>query len=196
MLGVTRTSARPEPLRWAWRVSRSLGFAAVLTGVSLGSDTAWSQPVRVFEQEIVRQSGDYDCGPAALATMMAAHSGADFDLTGLMARLGVSVAEITRIRGEGFSLEQLARLAKDAGAHPQVFRVSAGALSTLRLPVLVYLQLPTGPHFSLLTGLAGHHVALADPSQGRLIWPRENFLDAWAPDGEGYLLSLREGPAG
>lgn len=196
MPGVTRTSARSEPLRWAWRVSRSLGFAAALTGVSLGSDTAWSQPVRVFEQEIVRQSGDYDCGPAALATLMAAHSGADFDLTGLMARLGVSVAEITRIRGEGFSLEQLARLARDAGAHPQVFRVSAGALSTLRLPVLVYLQLPTGPHFSLLTGLAGHHVALADPSQGRLIWPREDFLDAWAPRGEGYLLALREGPAG
>jgi len=194
--GVTRTSARSDPLRWAWRVSRSLGFAAALTGVSLCSDTAWSQPVRVFEQEIVRQSGDYDCGPAALATLMAAHSGADFDLTGLMARLGVSVAEITRIRGEGFSLEQLARLARDAGAHPQVFRVSAGALSTLRLPVLVYLQLPTGPHFSLLTGLAGRRVALADPSQGRLIWPRENFLDAWAPDGEGYLLSLREGPAG
>ena len=127
---------------------------------------------------------------------MAAHSGADFDLTGLMARLGVSVAEIRRIRGEGFSLEQLARLARDAGANPQVFRVSAGALSTLRLPVLVYLQLPTGPHFSLLTGLAGHHVALADPSQGHLIWPREDFLAAWAPRGEGYLLSLRAGPAG
>jgi len=113
-----------------------------------------------------------------------------------MARLGVSVAEITRIRGEGFSLEQLARLARDAGAHPRVFRVSARSLSTLRLPVLVYLQLPTGPHFSLLTGLAGHHVALADPSQGRLIWPREDFLAAWAPRGEGYLLSLREDPAG
>ena len=53
-----------------------------------------------------------------------------------------------------------------------------------------------GPHFSLLTGLAGHHVALADPSQGRLIWTREDFLRAWAPRGEGYLLSLREDPAG
>ncbi len=70
------------------------------------------------------------------------------------------------------------------------------ALSTHRLPVLVYLQLPTGPHFSLLTGLAGHHVALADPQQGRLIWPCEDFQSAWAPRGEGYLLSLREDPAG
>ena len=196
MPGGIRTRARSAPLRWAGRVSLSVGFAVALTGVSLGSDTAWSQPVRIFEREIVRQSGDYDCGPAALATLMAAHRGADFDLTGLIARLGVSAAETKRILGEGYSLEQLARLAQDAGASPQVLRLSARSLSTLRLPVLVYLQLPTGPHFSLLTGLAGHHVALADPSQGRLIWPREDFLSAWAPRGEGYLLSLREGPAG
>ena len=72
----------------------------------------------------------------------------------------------------------------------------AASLSTIRLPVLVYLQLDTGPHFSLLTGLASHHVARGDPSQGRLIWTREDFLRAWALRGEGYLLSLREDPVG
>ena len=72
----------------------------------------------------------------------------------------------------------------------------AASLSTIRLTVLVYLHLDTGPHFSLLTELAGHHVALADPSQGRLIWSREDFLRVWAPRGEGYLLSLREDPVG
>ena len=196
MPGVTRTNARSDPLRWAWWVSRNVGIAATLTVVSLGSDPALSQPVRVFEQEIVRQRGDYDCGPAALATLMAAHSGTDLDPTTLMTGLGVSEVETKRIRDEGFSLEQLARLAQDAGANPQVIKISAASLSTVRLPVLVYLQLPTGPHFSLLTGLAGHHVALADPSQGRLIWTREDFLSAWAPRGDGYLLSLREDPVG
>ena len=140
-----------------------MGIAAALTGVSLGSDTAWSRPVRVFEQEIVRQRGDYDCGLAALATLIATRSGADLDLTGVMARLGVSAAETARIRGEGYSFEQLARLAQDAGANPQVIRISAASLPTIRLPVLVDLQLPTGPHFSLLTRLACHLVALADP---------------------------------
>ena len=119
--------------------------------------------MRVFEQEIVCQRGDYDCGPAALATLIAARPGADLDLAGLMARFGVSAAETTRIREEGFSLEQLARLAQDAGANPQVMRISAASLPTIRLPVLVDLQLPTGPHFSLLTRLACHLVALADP---------------------------------
>ena len=108
------------------------------------------------EQEIVRQRGVYDCGPAALATLMAARSGADLDLTGLMARFGVSAAETARIREEGFSLEQLAWPAQDAGANPQVIRISAASMSAIRLPVLMYLQLPTGPYLSLLTGLAGH----------------------------------------
>ena len=174
----------------------SLSIVTALTGVSLGSVNAWSQPVRVFEQEIVRQQGDYDCGPAALATLIAAQSGAVPELTGLMARFSADAVEFPRIRSEGFSLEQLARLAQDVGANPQIVRVSAASLSTLGLPVLVHLQLPTGPHFSLLTGLAGHHVALADPSQGRLIWTREDFLRAWAPRGEGYLLSLIEDPVG
>ena len=44
----------------------------------------------------------------------------------------------------------------------------AASLSTIRPPVLVF-TVRHGPHFSLLTGLAGHRVALADPSQGRLI---------------------------
>ena len=113
-----------------------------------------------------------------------------------MTRLGVSAAETRRTLSEGFGLERLAWLAQDAGETPQVVRVSATSLSTLKLPVPVYLQLPTGPHFSLLTWLAGHHVALADPSQGRRIWPREDFLSAWAPRGEGYLLLLRGDPAG
>ena len=173
-----------------------MGIAAALAGLSLGSDTAWSQPVRVFEQEIVRQRGDYDCGPAALATLIAFHSGADLDLTRFTEHLGVSAWEKARIRSEGFSLEQLARLAQGAGADPQVVRANASSLQALRLPVLVYLQLATGPHFSLLTGLAGRHVALADPSQGPLIWTLEHFLSAWAPRGEGYLLSLRGDPAG
>ena len=171
-----------------------MGIAAALTGVSLGTDTAWSQPVRVFEQEIVRQRGDYDCGPAALATLLATRSGADLDLAGLMTRFGVSATETARIREEGFSLEQLARLAQDAGANPQVIRISAASLATIRLPVLVYLQLPTA-HSSLLTGLAGHHVGY-DPSQGRLIWTREDFPERLAPRGEGYLLSLKEDPVG
>ena len=111
----------------------SVSIVTAFTGVSLGSDNAWSQPVRVFEQEIVRQQGDYDCGPAAaLATLIAAQSGAVPELTGLMARFSADALEFPRIRSEGFSLEQLARLAQDVGANPQIVRVSAASLSTYR----------------------------------------------------------------
>ena len=34
-------------------------------------------------------------------------------------------------------------------------------------------------------------VLLADPWQGNLFWTREAFARAWAPEGEGVLLSLQ-----
>ena len=73
---------------------------------------------------------------------------------------------------------------------PNVTRLPSRALSSVPLPVLVYLQLPTGPHFTVLTGIAGQRVTLADPTQGALMWTLTQFLRAWAPDGLGLLLSV------
>ena len=71
----------------------------------------------------------------------------------------------------------------------------AASLSTIRLPVLVYLNLH-GPPFQPADRAGRPPRCAGNPSQGRLIWTREDFLRAWAPRGEGYLLSLREDPVG
>ena len=61
-------------------------------------------------------------------------------------------------------------------SEPNVTRLPSRALSSVPLPVLVYLQLPTGPHFTVLTGIAGQRVTLADPTQGALMWTLNQFL--------------------
>ena len=50
------------------------------------------------------------------------------------------------------SLSQLADMAAAPKVEPSVTR------------------LRTGPHFSVLTGVAGQRVTLADPTQGALMW--------------------------
>ena len=68
-----------------------------------------------------------------------------------------------RIQSTGFSLQQLVLMAEAYGASPQLIALTAAELQTMPLPLLVHLQLGTGPHFSVLTGIAGNRVTLADP---------------------------------
>jgi len=133
----------------------------------------------------------FDCGPAALATLLYAHVGRPFGLAELTNALMLSQAESARAQTMGYSLQQLVQMADSVGVDAHIAAVAHGSLAQLPLPVLVYLQLPTGPHFSVLSGVAGERVLLADPSQGNLVWTREAFTRAWAPKGEGVLLSLQ-----
>jgi predicted double-glycine peptidase len=167
-----------------------IGLAAAVVGFSSAATTVRAQPVRPFELAIVAQHHHYDCGPAALVTLIAARSGRRLGLEDVKKQIALSAEEAHRVQARGYSLLQLAAMAKAVSAEPIIWELNERALSRLSLPVLVYLSLPTGPHFSLVTAIAGRHVALADSSQGRLIWSRETFLAAWAPRGKGFVLSL------
>jgi len=134
----------------------------------------------------------FDCGPAALASLLSVHLAKPIGLSALTGALTLNQVERDRVQAMGYSLQQLAEMAASQGVLASVVAVPASSLSGLLLPALVYLQLPSGPHFSVLSGLAGERVLLADPSQGNLIWTREAFARAWAPKGEGVLLSLQQ----
>ena len=83
-------------------------------------------------------------------------------------------------------------MAEAYGAAPKLIGLTTWQLRKAPLPLLVHLQLTTGPHFSVLTGMAGDRVTLADPSQGRLLWSLSEFLSAWAPDHRGLALAITE----
>ena len=95
------------------------------------------------------------------------------------------------MRREGFSLSQLADMAAALKVEPSVTRLPSRALLSMPLPVLVYLRLPTGPHFSVLTAVAGQPVTLADPTQGALMWTLNQCLRAWAPTRWAGVASIR-----
>ena len=139
----------------------------------------------------IRQVQSFDCGPAALATLLSAHVARPVGLAELTDALVLSRAESVRAQTMGYSLQQLVQMADSVGVDAHIAAVTHESLTQLPLPVLVYLQLPTGPHFSVLSGVAGERVLLSDPSQGNLFWTREAFAKAWAPQGKGVLLSLQ-----
>lgn len=155
-----------------------------------------SQPPRMLPVTVIKQQSTFDCGPAALATLLSFHDSELADPAALAAMVPQGTAEPDRIRREGFSLLQLAMMAEALGWQPILGTISQRKLHAMKLPALVHLTLPSGPHFSVLVGLAGQRVILADPSQGFQWWSREQFVAAWAADDDGVALTLTADPAG
>ena len=155
-----------------------------------------AQPPRMLPVTVIKQQSTFDCGPAALATLLSFHDPELADPAVLAAMVPLGTAEFDRIRREGFSLLQLAIMAEALGWQPTLSTISQLKLHAMRLPALVHLTLPSGPHFSVLVGLAGQRVIFADPSQGFQWWSREQFVDAWAADDNGMALTLTADPAG
>ena len=149
-----------------------------------------AQPPKSSPVTLARQQAGFDCGSAALATLLSFYTDRAVEPDDLVRSRSFTTNEWQRVRREGFSLSQLADMAAALKVQPNVTRLPSRALSSVPLPVLVYLQLPTGPHFTVLTGIAGQRVTLADPTQGALMWTLTQFLRAWAPDGLGLLLSV------
>ena len=149
-----------------------------------------AQPPKSLPVTLTRQQAGFDCGSAALATLLSFYTDRAVEPDDLVRSQSFTTDEWQRVRREGFSLVQLADMAAALKVKPSVTRLSSRALLSVPLPVLVYLRLPTGPHFSVLTGIAGQRVTLADPTQGALMWTLTQFLRAWAPDGLGLLLSV------
>ena len=180
--------------RGYWRLALVL-VSVVLC--SAAAPTAQTQPIRTYPASVVFQSNSFDCGPAALATLIQLRllrSATLLELTQTLSEL--SWQERRHIQTEGYSLGQLVAMAAAVGAHATLRRLTAQGLAQMSLPVLVYLDLPTGPHYSVLTGLVGSQVALADPSHGAVVWPRAQFLSAWSATGNGYALSITADPVG
>ena len=160
------------------------------------SPNSLAQPPRMLPVTVIKQQSTFDCGPAALATLLSFHDPELADPAVLAAMVPLGTAEFDRIRREGFSLLQLAMMAEALGWQPILSTIGQRELHAMRLPALVHLTLPSGPHFSVLVGLAGQRVILADPSQGFQWWSREQFVAAWAADDNGVALTLTADPAG
>ena len=153
-----------------------------------------AQPPKSLPVTLTPQQAGFDCGSAALATLLSFYTDRAVEPDDLVRSQSFTTDEWQRVRREGFSLGQLADMAAALKVNPSVTRLPSRALLSVPLPVLVYLRLPTGPHFSVLTGVAGQRVTLADPTQGALMWTLNQFLSAWAPDGQGLLLSVKGAP--
>lgn len=123
------------------------------------------------DNRIVKQDLDYSCGAASLATLLNSYYGQDVTEEALLKAMN---------KGDGrASFEDMARVLPQFGFRAQGFAASWEQLARLKMPVVVYVQNRKDDHFTVLRGLNGDTVWLADPSLGNRTYSREQFLAIW-----------------
>ena len=154
------------------------------------------------DQGVVKQSLDYSCGAAALATLLNRYLGAQVterELLELLADPPQGLKLPQGWRENGVSFATLSGLALHYEALAVGVELSAADLAQLRVPAIAYLPNSDPPHFTVITGIDPRgSIELADPGWGnrRLRWARFNRL--WLDDstGRGRLMLLHPDPPG
>ena len=148
------------------------------------------------DEGVVRQSLDYTCGTAALATLInrIAHTAvSERDLLDVLADPPTELQLPEHWQETGVSFATLAALAVHYGMSAVGVELAASDLYKLRVPALAYLPHSDPPHFTVVTGIApGIAVEIADPSWGNRRLKMPHFQRYWRDKttGRGRLLLL------
>jgi hypothetical protein len=123
------------------------------------------------DDRVVKQDLDFSCGAASLATLLNAYYGRNVTEEDLLKAMD---------KGDGrASFEDMARALGRFGFKAQGFAASWEQLAKLKMPVIVYVKHRKDDHFSVLRGIDGETVWLADPSLGNRTYSRSQFLEMW-----------------
>lgn len=123
------------------------------------------------DARVVKQDLDYSCGAAALATLLNEYHGQRLTEAQLLQAMD---------KGDGrASFADMTRALAQYGFKAQGFAASYEQLARLKMPVIVYVKHRKDDHFSVLRGIDGDTVWLADPSLGNRTYSRSQFLEMW-----------------
>ncbi len=123
------------------------------------------------DARIVKQDLDYSCGAASLATLLNSYYGQNVTEEAILRAMD---------KGDGrASFADMARALAQFGFKAQGFAATYEQLARLRMPVIVYVKHRKDDHFSVLRGIGGDTVWLADPSLGNRTYSKAQFLAMW-----------------
>jgi predicted double-glycine peptidase len=116
----------------------------------------------------VRQTFDFSCGAAALATMLTYYWGiptTEIDVMNVL-RSRYPGQDWKTLQDRGFSFDDLIWAAQKLGFEAQGAEISADQLAKLDGPVIVHLDKGKFQHFSVVRAAKTGHVFLSDPVVG------------------------------
>ena len=140
--------------------------------------------------DLVQQKTDFSCGAAALATILRQAYWLDVDeqhiIEGMLAH-----ADQDLVRVQGFSMLDMKRYVESLGMRARGYRVAADTLTSVRIPVVVLMDIRGYKHFVVMQRVDKGWVYIGDPVLGHKRYKVEDFLKGWngiifAVIGQGY----------
>lgn len=169
--------------------SRLLILAPLLGALGFGDAIAAAEPAEqrvpfhdwstLRARGVVIQKLDFSCGAASVATLATFFLGKPTtEETALrIIRARYTPEEWKKKKQDGLSMEDLAYMAEQLGFQAQGGRLGLAALLKLNGPVIVHLNKGEFQHFSVLRGIHGMTVFLADPVFGAVSMSMGQFVD-------------------
>ncbi len=121
-----------------------------------------------LKHKIVMQSTSYNCGPAALATVM--------NYMGIQCN-EQDLAQLAGTDETGTTMYGLMQAARKRGLNARGVRKKA---ENLRVSDIVFLNMGGKTHYSVIHHLGSKTVILADPSLGEIELKKEEFLKIYS----------------
>ena len=140
--------------------------------------------------DLVEQKTDFSCGAAALATILRQAYWLDVDEDHVIKGMLVN-ADQDLVRTQGFSMLDMKRYLESIGMRARGYKIGPETLVTVKIPVVVLLEIRGYKHFVVLQRADKDWVYIGDPVLGHKRYSHDDFVKGWngivfAILGEGY----------
>lgn len=131
------------------------------------------------DQNITKQSFDYSCGSAALATLLNAYLGENLTERQVIQGLMEYGSKEKIAERRAFSLLDMKRFVNKLGYDGNGFKADLNDLKELDAPCIIPIEFLGYRHFTVLRGFHGNHIFLADPFRGNTSYTIDAFENMW-----------------
>jgi len=128
-------------------------------------------------KNIIKQSQDYSCGAASLATILTYYyndSKSEKDILEIIAKINNYNLKI-KDKKYKYTMLDLKKVANQYGYEAIGISLSYTDLKKLKIPAIVFLKRNNKKHFSIYKGKKNNLIYLADPTWGNVKWAEEKF---------------------
>lgn len=180
-----------SPAQRALHWTMTVGVIASLSGPANGGTAmvldangfSFSVPVTSLQERrfstTVRQTYDFSCGSAALATLLSFHYGNPTTEDQVFEEM-FKHGDQQKIRREGFSLLDMKLYLESHGYVADGYRIPLERLERAGVPAIVLISESGYNHFVVIKGIASDRVLLGDPSKGTRTATRDDFeMQMW-----------------